>query len=334
MKLLVIGNDRKIFEDGSAVSLRQIKYSAELERLDIIVYARQALGLGTKILSSKVTVYPTNSRTRFFYFLDAFFLGKNLPKPDMVSAQDPFESGLAGYFIARYWSVPLHLQLHTDFLSPYFWRDSLLNKARFILGKFLIRRADSLRVVLKRTKDEIVVSGLMSAEKITVQPIVVDIERMKNFPVKTDLHKKYPQFDFIILMASRITREKNIELAIEAMRETIKKYPKTGLVIVGDGPEKDKLKLLTTNYSLLANVIFEEWTNDLPSFYKTADIFLLTSNYEGYGMTIVEALAAGLPIVMTNVGCAGDVMVDGRDGLVVPVGDFDALIVAIEKFVE
>ncbi|MBI3671782.1 glycosyltransferase family 4 protein, partial [Candidatus Azambacteria bacterium] len=114
--------------------------------------------------------------------------------------------------------------------------------------------------------------------------------------------KKYPQFEKIILMASRLTKEKNIPLAIEAMKEVVKKYPKAGLLIVGDGPEKEKLKAKRS--TLNANIIFEDWTDDLASYYKTSDIFLLTSDYEGYGRTIIEALVAGTPVVSTDVGYA------------------------------
>ena len=64
------------------------------------------------------------------------------------------------------------------------------------------------------------------------------------------------------------------------------------LLIVGDGSELTKLKAIS--HKLKANVIFSPWADDLPSYYKTADLFLLTSNYEGYGRTVVEATACDL----------------------------------------
>lgn len=325
MKILTISTDRKIFEEGSAVSARQIKYGSLFERLDIIVFARSGLVPVEKKLSENTKAYSTNSISRFLYFLDALRIGMRLDKPDLVSAQDPFESGVAAFLISKFWGVPMHLQVHTDFLSPYFYNETFLNKIRLYLAKFLIKRAGAVRVVTDRIKQSIVNAGLLGASKISVLPIFVDTEKIKNYEVRTDLHKIYPQFDFIILMASRLTSEKNIPLAIEAMRGVIEKYPKTGLVIVGDGPEKDHLKLLTTNYSLQTNIAFENWSNDLSSYYKTADLFLLTSNYEGYGLTVMEALSAGLPVVMSDVGCAGELLIHKKNGLVFPVGDIQSL---------
>ena len=160
------------------------------------------------------------------------------------------------------------------------------------------------------------------------------LKKFKKRPIKTDLRKKYPQFDFIILMASRLTAEKNIGLAIEAMAEVIKKHPKTGLIIAGDGPERKMLNRKSQNYKLQENIILEPWTDDLVSYYKTADLFLLTSNYEGYGMAVVEAMAAGCPVIMTDVGLANEVLVDKKEGLVIPVGNKEKLVKAILNIME
>jgi len=75
--------------------------------------------------------------------------------------------------------------------------------------------------------------------------------------------------------------------------------PKVGFVVVGEGPEKRKSS---------DNIIFEPWTDDLISYYKTADLFLLTSNYEGYGMVLVEAAAAGCKIISSDAGIAGEIL--------------------------
>ena len=159
----------------------------------------------------------------------------------LVTAQDPFETGLAGWLIARKNNTPLQLQIHTDFASPYFKQESFLNRIRVMLAWFLIPRATRIRVVSERIKDSLVSRFTFHVSRIDVLPIFIDTERLENAPIKTDLRKKYQQFDFIVLMASRLTKEKNIPLAIEAFTEVIKKHPRAGLVIVGKGPREKEL---------------------------------------------------------------------------------------------
>ncbi|MBU1091970.1 glycosyltransferase, partial [Patescibacteria group bacterium] len=249
---------------------------------------------------------------------------------------DPFETGLTGWILSKIFNIPLQMQIHTDFLSPYFREESFLNKIRVKIAKFLIPKADCIRVVSKRIKDSILAKSNFPKEvglqKIEILPVFVDVEKIKNAPVQIDLHKKYPQFDFIILMASRLTKEKNIGMATEAMEGVVKSYPRVGLIIVGVGPEKANLKFKIKNLKLDKNVIMESWMTNLSSYYKTADLFLLTSNYEGYGMTVVEAVACGCPVIMTDVGLAGDVLESGYGGKVIPVGGKKELEDLIKSF--
>ena len=121
-------------------------------------------------------------------------------------------------------------------------------------------------------------------------------------------------------------KEKNFSMPIEMMRDFVKICPQAVLVLVGDGPDRENYKLQATNYKLEKNVIIEPWRDDLPSFYKSFDLFLLPSNYEGWGRTVVEAMASGLPIIMTDVGLAGEIVIDGENGMVVPVGSKEAML--------
>ncbi|MBI2627838.1 MAG: glycosyltransferase [Candidatus Niyogibacteria bacterium] len=312
MKVLSISSDRNIFNENSEVRQRTIEYGRLAEELHIIVFTKRKLETNPKIqISENTFFYPTDSFSRWSYIFNAVKIAKkiigNYPDKFLVTSQDPFETGLAGWLIARQFNFPLQLQIHTDFLSSYFRRESFLNKIRVWLAKFLIFRAACLRVVSERIKKSLAAIGY-PLNFVTVLPIFVDVGKIKNAPIKTDLRQKYPQFDFIILTASRLTREKNIGLAVEVMAEIIKEYPQTGLIIVGNGPEELDLKFKIKNLKLEENVILEDWTEDLASYYKTADLFLLTSNYEGYGRTLIEAVFSGCGAISANVGIADEIL--------------------------
>jgi len=345
MKVLSIGTDRDLFKEESDIRRRVIEYGSLVDELHIVVFAtgikNQELGIKNIKISENTWIYSTDSRNRWFYIFDAVKIGKKilatshklLQVPEqssllgrqatswLVTAQDPFESGLAGWFLARRTKIKLQLQIHTDFLSPYFIQHSVFNKIRAMLARFLLPKADCIRVVSGRIKNSLKAKSYKLKAEPIVLPIFVDIEKIRKTPIVVDLHKKYPQFDFIILMASRLTREKNIFLALDAMREIFKKYDRMGLVIVGEGPEQKNLESRIRNYELGDNVIIEEWVDNLISYYKTADLFLLTSNYEGYGRTLVEAAASDCPIVTTGVGIVGEIFENRESALVCEPGD-------------
>ena len=109
------------------------------------------------------------------------------------------------------------------------------------------------------------------------------------------------------------------------------RYPTTRLLIVGDGSERDTLIRMVHAFGIKPHVVFKGWKDDLRDDYQFADCYLLTSNYEGYGRTVIEALASGLPVIMTDVGVAGETIQNEVNGLVVPVGDIEQLVSAMER---
>ena len=324
----MISTDRNIFKEGSPVRARMVEYGTLSDELHIIVFAKKYLDFVPKKISDRVWIHPTNSVNRWFYVKDAVSLGKKIiadskleVSDSVITVQDPFETGLAGWRIAKKTGLKFHVQIHTDFLSPYFKKFSFLNSVRVFVASFILPKADGIRVVSNRIKSSITTHNFRLKTTPVVLPIYTDISRIIQSPKNIDLHEKYPQFKFIILMASRLAKEKNIGLAIRAFKKIIKKYPQTGLIIVGEGLEKRKLKKITRFLGLKHSIIFEPWTNDLASYYKSSNAYLLTSWYEGYGLTLVEAAACGCPIVTSDVGVAGEIAVDEKNAFVCPVSD-------------
>ena len=161
--------------------------------------------------------------------------------------------------------------------------------------------------------------------RVDVLPIFVDVTRIREHVPAIDLHKEYPQFDQIVLVVSRLESEKNVSLALRIFQKVFQKYPKAGLIVVGSGREEKHLKILAQKFGIGESVIFAGEQRDVYSYYKTADVVLLTSNYEGYAMVLIEAAAADCPVVTTDVGIANDLMQNSERQFVCPVGDAECL---------
>ncbi len=306
MKLLMISTDRKIFEEGSGVASRMIEYAKGYEEVHIVVFAP---GGDEIALSKNCWVYPTRSMLKIRYPFDAIRLGRFIitgRKITHITCQDPFLTGMVGISLKKEFNIPLELQLHTDIGSPHFAR-TFKNRIFKALALSYLPRATHIRVVSQRIKTYLTEKVGVAASVIEVRPIPVDVEKIKTMPVLHDLRVRYPQFSKIILMASRLEKEKNFRLALDAFGEVTQLLPmNVGLVIVGSGGESSRIERYITHHNLTERVIVEPWVDihTLVSYYKTADLFLLTSWYEGYGMTLIEAQAAGCPIVSTDVGVA------------------------------
>jgi glycosyltransferase involved in cell wall biosynthesis len=326
MKILMISTDRNILHEGSAARMRMVEYGGLVEELHIVIFTKRT-GAAPLQISNNVSVYPTNSLNRWLYIFDALHTGGrilrhstfHIPHSSLISCQDPFETGLVGALLKRRFAVPLQIQIHTDFLSPYFAAQSILNRLRVFVAKFVLTQADGIRVVSKRIKDSLATSTsyTLHSTLVTVLPIFVAAER---FAKPQSAHFPFPK---TILVVSRLAPEKNVALAIRAFAGMAQNVPNAGLLIAGDGPEAKKLHELAQSLGLEKRVQFmgAVASTELPALYAAADCFLSTSNYEGYGMALVEAASAGLPIVTTDVGIVGEMVRDEQSALVCPVGD-------------
>src|SRR3990167_4685074 len=314
MRVLQIGTDRTIFDAKSASAARMRSYGKRFGQLDMIIFSLREHKVRGIRLSEGAYALATNSFFRFLYLLDAIRIAFKLPKPDVVSVQDPFEAGITGWIIARLRGARFHVQVHTDFLSPEYSRLSFLNRLRTLIAGFVLRRASSVRVVSGRIRDSLktinsksrrfgrdpdFASGLKT--KPSVLPIFVDVEKYRNTQLSPALAARENLFPTKLLVVSRLEPEKNVGLAIHAFAKAA--LEKSCLIIIGEGSEKEALHKMAHDRGIAKWVFFEGRT-DPAQYYKMADLVLAPSRYEGYGMVIVEALASGTPVISTDVGIA------------------------------
>jgi glycosyltransferase involved in cell wall biosynthesis len=305
--------------------------------MHILVYTLVDQHYVTEQISDRVWIHPTNSVFKWAYPFSALrIFKKELSdfKPHVITTQDPFETGLAGFLISKRVHTKLHIQIHTDFLSRYFTYNSVLNYIRVIIAKWLLPKAHAVRAVSLRIKKSLARIDPSLPARTSVLPIYSDISVFKQVQTAVDLHKKYPHFSRIILMASRFTQEKNIGLALSLLRDVVGKYQNVGLLIVGEGPEKHYLEGLVLRYHLDRNVVFEPWQQNIHAYFASADIFLTTSLYEGYGLTLLEAAVSGCPIISSDVGIATTIIEQGVNGFVCDITDQSSFTHALTLLLE
>lgn len=127
----------------------------------------------------------------------------------------------------------------------------------------------------------------------------------------------------IILFFGSLTPRKGPQILLSAMKSVLRRHPDAYLVLSGNGSLKENLIATATKNSLKDSVIFTGYVpeNLKPSYYRAADIFVLPSFSEAFPLTLLEAGAAGLPIIATDVGGVSDILHDGINGVITKTGD-------------
>jgi glycosyltransferase involved in cell wall biosynthesis len=133
----------------------------------------------------------------------------------------------------------------------------------------------------------------------------------------------------LIGCVARLDRIKNHALLLASLKLVLQSLPQTRLVLVGEGPLRQELESLVAEMGLSRSVIFAGAVADTAPLYRDLDVFVLPSLSEGTSISVLEAMACGVPVVATAVGGTPDLLGGGACGLLVPSGDAAAMASAI-----
>lgn len=131
----------------------------------------------------------------------------------------------------------------------------------------------------------------------------------------------------VVLTIARLAEQKGIRYLLDAASSV----PEADFLIAGDGPDRQALESRAHQLGLAERVRFLGFRDDIPGLLAACDVFVLPSLYEGFPLSILEALGVGKPVVASAVGGIPEVIQDGRTGLLVPAGDPGALADAIRR---
>ncbi len=207
-----------------------------------------------------------------------------------------------------------------------------MNRMVRLSERLLAAAADVIVTISPRQREDIVTRfAVAPAAKTVVVPLGLDLDRLLALDLPSATPASRSGDEVVIGYAGRMVPVKALPTLLRAFARAVAVAPRLRLVLAGDGPEREAAEALVDTLGVRTQVQFIGWVSDLPGFYASLDIFALSSINEGTPVAVIEAMAAGRPVVATAVGGVPDVVEDGASGLLAPSGDVDAMAAAFVR---
>jgi L-malate glycosyltransferase len=188
---------------------------------------------------------------------------------------------------------------------------------------FSINESDAITAVSQNLKEE-TFKHFKIEKEIEVIVNFVDVSRFNRKPI--DAFKKViaPNGERVLMHASNFRKIKRVQDVVKIFAAVKKQIP-SKLMFVGDGPERSTAEDLAKELGVFDDVRFVGKQEQMEDILAIADLFLLTSEYESFGLAALEAMASGVPVVSTNAGGLSEINIDGETGYMSNVGDVESM---------
>lgn len=246
---------------------------------------------------------------------------------DVIHSQTEFGVGTFARILAKQFNIPLVHTYHTmyedyiHYITKGYFNGPSKKIVEYLTNFYCDQTATELIVPTKKTYD-LFKKKYHYARNVHIIPTGIEIERFysENFKeneldelrTKIGISKK----DFVVLYVGRLGKEKSVEVLIESHTDLVKKYKNVRLIVVGDGPDVDYYKSVAKKSKVEDDVIFTgkiPWV-DVCKYYQLADVFATASKTETQGLTVIEAMAASLPVIAINDESFRNVIVNDLNG--------------------
>lgn len=251
-----------------------------------------------------------------------------------IHSATPGPIGLTALAIARILKLPIVGTYHTSLpqYARYLTGDSNIEDLMWNYVLWYYDQMDYIFVPSKSTGNELEDKGI-NPEKIRLFPRGIDIERFHPSKRDNKLDEVYRMNGRIkLLYVGRVSKEKNLELLVDAFRELLRSATNVSLIVVGDGPYlqemQDELKGTPTVFTGYLQ------GEDLAAIYASSDLFVFPSTTDTFGNVVLEAQASGLPVIVTDCGGPQENLIPGKTGVVVPANNVHALYAAMRDLIK
>jgi glycosyltransferase involved in cell wall biosynthesis len=230
------------------------------------------------------------------------------------------DSNVLGLPLAWLMQVPVRIATHRGRIEAFpRWRQ-VLHGVLINIGI-----AHTLIAVSEQTRQQAIDEGIWESRIIVIPNAVkpLDTSSVSRATVRNALGLN--ENDIFLLSIGRLTYQKGHEFLVQAMAKVTSQFPNAKVRIFGDGPLRPQLEAQTREAGLSNNVRLLGAWEDISPLLASADIFILPSRWEGLSRALMEAMAAGLPVIASKVDGIKDLITDGVNGLLVPSEDAEAL---------
>lgn len=242
-----------------------------------------------------------------------------------------FKARLLGGIAARLAGVPIVVESFHGTIFAGYYRPAV-SRVIIWIERILARMMHAAVAVSQEVAEELIRRKVAGPEKIRVIPVGLELERFVQAADSRGLCRGamgWNDADLLVGLVGRLVPIKGVRFFVAAAEQVAGVIPHARFVIVGDGPERDALERQTREMGLDHRFAFLGWRRDLEWLYPDLDVVVLSSLNEGTPVSVIEAMAAGRPVVATRVGGVADVVQDGVTGLLVPPRDPSAMAGAI-----
>jgi glycosyltransferase involved in cell wall biosynthesis len=240
------------------------------------------------------------------------------------------KAGALGRVAAKRSGVPVVVHTFHGHVLRGYW-SSPLSKAFVAIERVLARQTDALIAVSAAIRDELLSFGIGNPSQWHVIPVGLELDHlMKDLPPARWARQRLglPEQGPLIGIVGRLVPIKDHETFLDAAAIVARAYPDATFVVAGDGTSRGMLEA-KARARLGSRLEFLGWVEDLPLLYGALDVVAVTSRNEGTPVALIEAGAAGRPVVATRVGGVPDVVRDGATGLLTLPGEPHAVAAAL-----
>jgi glycosyltransferase involved in cell wall biosynthesis len=250
-------------------------------------------------------------------------------RPDVVHTHTA-KAGALGRIAAAAYNLtrPKHRRavvvhtFHGHVLAGYFGRAA--NLAVRCTERLLARLTDTVITISERQRTDIVERfAIAPSQKVVVVPLGLELDSLLALPVPREAAADrfgFPAGHILFGYVGRLVPIKDLQTLLDAYAMVAGRGD-VGLIIAGDGDMRAELEKTARRNQIAGHLRFVGWQTDLCAVYRALDVVVLSSLNEGTPVTLIEAMAAGLPAVSTAVGGVPDIVADGETGLLVPPRD-------------